>query len=366
MKTKLQVHRIPYGVPEWYEFRKNGIGGSECGTVLNLNPYESAAELFHNKIGTLEPRTEDTQFMFWGREHEDKIAEIWQYFDGTESGYIENKKTGKIIRKCRSVNGYVVNPDYPWLFASLDRLINKEGGINMLTGKPLEEEAILECKTLSYWASSVWTDGIPVYFLTQIQTYMLIFEVDYSEIAILSDGNKFHVEYIERDDTLCQQIAEITKRWWYERVVPAKEAFKLRELASIEGKPKEVDAQNGIIDQLEPPPDDTEAYRQFQSDKFLKERETVEGSMEMFDVCKKDEMLKKIEGRVGKERSQIKNTLIKWIVEKGAELVDFDALGKYTYTLRKGAKNRSLLVSIKEKPTEERVEEEFNKLNLKY
>jgi len=366
MKSKIVIHPIPYGTDEWHKFRLNGIGGSETGSILKLNPYETAARVYHEKIGNLEPQREDSQFMFWGREHENKIAEIWQYWNGTEEGYIENRKAGNIIRKCRSVNGYAVNPDYPWLFASLDRLINKEGGINFLTGKPLEEEGILECKTLSYWGASVWEDGIPPYYLTQIQQYMLIFDVQYAEIAILTDGNKFHVEYIKRDDGLCQQIIDITKSWWYDRVVPAKKAREQRDMSQAKGNTSEYEKQETIVQQLEPEPDDTDAYRQFQSDKFLKEREEVEGDFEVFDLCKQDEILKKMEGRVKKERSLVKNKLIKWIVEKSAELASFDKLGKFTYTLKKGAKNRSLLVSIKEKPDEDRIEQEFKKLDLEY
>jgi len=366
MNSKLEIHPIPYGTPSWHQFRLNGIGGSEVGSILNLNKWETAARIYHEKIGNLEPQTEDTEFMFWGRRHEDAIADTWQYWDGTDEGYIENQKAGKIIRKCRRINGYAVNPDYPWLFASLDRLINKEGGINMLTEEVLTEEAILECKTLSHWAASSWEDGLPIYFITQIQTYMIVYEVDYAEIAILKDGNKFSVEYVQRDDKLCQQIIDFTKSFWYDRVVPAKKALEARSQYELEGRIEESEKEEAIIGQLEPDPDGTEAYREFMSEKFLKEREEVEGSMEMFDICKKDEMLKKMEGRIKKERSLFKNTLIKWIVDKAAEFVDFDSLGNYRFYLRKGGKNRTLAINIKEKPGDERVEEEFNKFNLEY
>lgn len=366
MKSKLKIHQIPYGTKEWHEFRLNGIGGSEVGSILNLNKWETAARIFHEKINNIETQKEDTQFMFWGREHENKIAETWQYFDGTEEGFIQNKKDNKIIRKCRRINGYVVNPDYPWLFASLDRLINKEGGVNFLTGEVLKEECVLECKTLSHWAAQAWQEGMPIYFLTQIQTYMIVFEVDYAEIAILKDGNNFSVEYIKRDDTLCDQIISITKSWWYDRVVPAKEAMKKRDSYQEQGNTKGYESQEAIIQQLEPEPDDTEAYRQFQSEKFLKEREEVEGDLDTFDLCKTDEILKKIEGRIKKERSLVKNHLVKWIVDMGAEVISFDKLGKFTYSMKQGAKNRTALVSIKEKPDENRIEKEFQKLDLEY
>ena len=179
------------------------------GTVLRLNPYETAARLYHEKVGTEEPQKEDSEFMFWGREHEDKIAEIWQYWDGTDEGYLQNVKEGKVIRKCRKVNGYVTNPDYPWLFASVDRLIVKKDSLNMLTGEPLKEESPLECKTLSYWAASAWESGLPIFYLVQLHTYMIVFEVDYAEMAILTDGNKFKVEYIKRDEELCNSIISI-------------------------------------------------------------------------------------------------------------------------------------------------------------
>jgi putative phage-type endonuclease len=366
MKSKLKVVRIPEYIKEWHTFRKSGIGGSEVGSVLGLNPHETAVRVFHEKIGSVEPRTEDTSFMFWGREHEDKIAETWQYWDGTANGYIENKKAGKIIRRCRNVNGLIINPDYPWLFASVDRLINKEGGVNMLTGEPLKEESVLECKTLSHWAATAWEDGMPIYFLTQIQAYMLILEVDYAEIAILKDGNRFAVEYINRDDNVCEQIVRITKDWWENRVVPAKEAMKSRELAMLEKNGVEAEKQDRIIQSLEPEPDDTEAYREFRSERFLKVREMVEGTMEQLDLCKKDEMLKKIAGRIKKERDLVKNTLIRDIDLAGAEIMDFDAVGKFTYSQKKGQKNRTALVSIKEKPSEEKINEEFSKLDLAY
>ncbi len=168
MKSKIEIHRIPYGTEEWHKYRMNGIGGSEVGSVLRLNPYESSVRVYHEKVGTQERQRDDTEFMFWGREEEDKIAEVWQYHDGTETGYIQNHRDGKIIRKCKNINGYAVNPDYPWLFASVDRLINKDGGVNFLTGKPLEEEAVLVCKLLSHWAAQAWETGMPIYFITQV------------------------------------------------------------------------------------------------------------------------------------------------------------------------------------------------------
>ena len=235
MKKELQIFNIEHHSDEWHEFRKRGIGGSECGTVLGINRYDTAVRLFHEKIGSIEPRRDDNQRMFWGRELEAKIAEMWAYYDGTEDGYLENKKNDTIVRKCRSVNGYVVNPDYPWLFASVDRLINIEGGFNLITGEPLEKEAILECKNMGYWMSKMWEDGIPIYHLAQVHQYMAILDAEYAEIIMLVDGGRLEVEKIQRDDQLMEQILRITKGFWYNRVVPAQEAINKRNLADAAG-----------------------------------------------------------------------------------------------------------------------------------
>ena len=321
MKKHLKIHRMKTHTPEWYAFRLNGIGGSEVGTIMAINKYDTWLRIFHEKIGTADQILEDNMKMFWGREHEDKIAEIWQYWDDTPDGFITNKKNDRIIRRCRNVNGYITNPKYPWLFASVDRLINIEGGYNFITGEPLEHEAPLECKTLSYWAARVWESGIPQYFLVQVQTYMLILEVDYAEIAILKDGNYFDVIYVRQDRAMAEKILEDTKSFWFDRIVPAKEAKIKRDLADLSGDTRMAEKYEGIIQRLEPPPDDTEAYKEYMSKKFLKEREKIQGSFELFEVCKRDEMVKKMIQTLAKERQLTRNKMVEFIADNFSLLI---------------------------------------------
>jgi putative phage-type endonuclease len=364
MRSDLKIVRIEQHTPEWYEFRKDGIGGSEIGTILGLNKYDTVVRVFHEKVGTVGPRLEDNEYMFWGRELEDKIAEIWKYYDGTKDGYIENFKNGKVIRECRNINGYVINPKYPWLFASLDRVMNIKGGVNLITGQPLETEGVLECKGLSYWGSQVWQDGIPIYYLAQVHQYMIITEADYAEIAILQDGNNFKVEKVPRDEQLCERIIDISKMFWENRVLPAKEAFAKRQIAEIDRNIPEMEKYDEIIMRHEPEPDRSEAYKEFMEERFLKEREVVEGSIDQYALCKKDTLLRKISSRIDEERTGIKNLLLQVLGRSGAEVIDFAKLGNVTWAERKGAKNRTFTIRIKENPTEDQVENEFKKINL--
>lgn len=364
MRSDLIITRIPVHTPAWHEYRKSGIGGSEISTVLGLNRYDTVTRTFYEKIGALEPRQIDNAKMFFGRYMEDKIAEVWSYYDGTTEGWIENFKNNKIIRQCRSVNGIVVNPSYPWLFGSFDRVQNIKGGINMLTGEKLKTEAVLEIKTLSYWSSQMWTDGIPISYLLQIHVYMIILECDYAEIAILKDGNEFFVEKYSRDEGLCEKIIEISKAFWENRVLPAKEAFRKKQEAEKVGNMSEIEKWDAEIQKYEPEPDHSEAYNEFMNERFLKERESIEGTIEMYDLCKRDKVLNGIKGVINDERTGIKNVLVKKLTESGAEMIDFGRVGSVDWSERKGAKNRTFNNRIKENPTDEQLMKEFLKLNL--
>jgi putative phage-type endonuclease len=364
MRSDLIITRIPYGTAEWFDYRTTGIGGSEMSTVLGLNKYDTVTRTYYEKIKAIEPRHFDNSKMFFGRYMEDKIADLWKFFDGTSEGFIENYKNNKIIRDCRNVNGFVVNPTYPWMFASLDRVMNKKGGINLITGEPLKTEAVLEVKTLSYWSSQMWSDGIPVSYLIQIHVYMIILETDYAEIAILKDGNEFIVEKYQRDDDLCKKIIDISKAFWQKLVVPAKEYQAKKVEAEKAGNISEVERWSARIQELEPEPDHSEAYTEFMSERFLKERQGVEGTMRLYDLAKQDKVLTGIKGLIDDERTGIKNTFVKELTLNGAEMVDFGRLGSVDWSERKGAKSRTFNNRIKEKPSEEQLLEEFKKLNL--
>lgn len=363
MRSDLIITRIPYGTKEWLDYRTSGIGGSEISTVLGMNKYDTVTRTFYEKIGMVEPRQFDNAKMFFGRYMEDKIAELWKFFDGTETGWIENYKNNKIIRECRNVKGYVVNPSYPWLFASLDRVINKKGGINLITAQPLTTEAVLEIKTLGYWSASMWQDSIPISYLLQIHVYMIILETDYAEIAILQDGNEFRVERYMRDDSLCEKIINISKDFWYKLVLPAKAAYAKRQEAEKAGNVMEMEKWDAKIVEHEPEPDQSAAYESFMSERFLKERDTIEGDMESYNHCTKDKMLLGVSGRIDDERQLIKNILIKKLTRAGSEAIDFGKLGQATYSDRKGAKNKTFSNRVKEKPSEDRIEKEFKKVN---
>lgn len=366
MKKHLQLHKIPHGTEEWYAFRKNGIGGSEASTVLGINKYDTSVRLYHEKLGTVPARREDNERMLNGRLLEEHIGRLWKFYDGSKDGYVENFNNDKIVRNCRNVNGYVVNPKYPWLFASVDRLINIEGGFNLITGEALQEEAILECKNLGYWSAQQWEDGIPIYFLVQVHVYMIVFETDYAEIAMLVDGGRFEVEKVMKDEELAQRILSITQEFWYNKVLPGKEAKENWDKAEETGNIGVIEQCQYKIQQLEPEPDDSEAYQEFMEERFVKEREQTIGTFEQLYRAKEYRFLMSLRTHLEKVMQGLKNQFIKDFTDKDTETFDFGKVGYVNWSKRKGAKNRTFNNKLKEKPTDERIEEEFDKLNLEY
>lgn len=275
--TNLEIVGIPYGTPEWYKFRQSGIGASEIGVLLGLvDKYSSPAQLFHEKVGTVSPWTDDNQSMAWGRWTEDLIADLWQYWEGDDVSYIKNKTEGRMIRRCRKLTGFVRNKKYPQLFASPDRIINREGGFYLDTGVALASEGNLEIKTIEERSAAMWQSGVPVYYIAQINQQMLVMDMDYSELAILENGRRLSVIPIRRSDALCHEIVTTSKHFWEKRVLPAKEAFfKSQELRKM-GREADAEKYDALIQKLEPDPSPGDAYKQFMSERYQKKREEID------------------------------------------------------------------------------------------
>ena len=63
--------------PEWHEARKGAIGGSQVGTVLGLNPWESAVTAYYKFRGEIPDQIEPSMSMRLGTKLEEPILEIF-------------------------------------------------------------------------------------------------------------------------------------------------------------------------------------------------------------------------------------------------------------------------------------------------
>ena len=100
----------------WLNFRLCGVGASEVGTLLGLNPYKSKIELFYQKLGVIPLKQDENLAMFYGSRLEDFVASMWQYYDDSAESVITNYNMEVKKRFCKPVSGYILNSDYPNLF----------------------------------------------------------------------------------------------------------------------------------------------------------------------------------------------------------------------------------------------------------
>lgn len=66
------------GSPEWHAERSNGVGGSEVGTILGLNAYESAYALWAKKRGLIPSEIKENWAIRFGKAFEEPILRLWQ------------------------------------------------------------------------------------------------------------------------------------------------------------------------------------------------------------------------------------------------------------------------------------------------
>ena len=243
---------------DWLNYRKTGVGASEVGCIMGLSPYKSNIELFYEKIGEGIGRNIENIFMFMGKQSEDKIAELWQYWEGSEQSIIDNFYAGKVVRRCQRVNAYVRNPKFPWLFVSLDRKINKTES---------KGEGALEIKTLSSYESDKWEGGIPPSHLVQVQTQIGVCEFEFGELAVQKDGRRFEVYEFDFKPELFESIVESTHDFW-QRVEMARAIATKKFEAQANFNIRAVQELEARLHELEPAPDGSDAYNDFMKRKY--------------------------------------------------------------------------------------------------
>ena len=186
-KNLIKISTVDMPREEWLEYRRKSIGGSDAASILGLNPYSSPYSVWADKLGLL-PEKEDSEAMRLGRDLEDYVAKRF-----TEA-------TGKKVRR---ENHILINPDYPFAHANVDRVI-------------IGEDAGLECKTTSTLNLKRFKNGeFPETYYVQCVHYMLTCGFDKMYLAVLVLGREFMHFTIERDEDEIAALIE-AERSFYE------------------------------------------------------------------------------------------------------------------------------------------------------
>lgn len=291
---------------EWLAFRTNGLGASDIGTLMGLNPYKSKIELFYQKLGLIPIKQDENIPMFYGNRLEEFVANMWEYYDGEDpESVIHNYNAGKKIRFCKPITGYITNSDYPHLFLSPDRVIvSKETDKIVYGGKLVNKNftGVLEVKTINGFASKQWEAGIPPSYVTQLQTYLFGLELEYGEIVFLEDGRKLYTVPMELNINLRDQIVSAMNEF-IDRIDAAK--------ADIEN-----------VHLYEPEPDGTEAFEKFLNQRYAdSESKTLQGTDEILLTAVRHKVLANEIKELESQHRECSNLLKNFMKEH--EAIDF-------------------------------------------
>lgn len=181
---------------DWLDVRKKGIGSSDAGTAVGLNPYQSPLELWMIKTGRdsnlpkIDPNDE-TSPMYWGTLLEPIVAAHY------------TRRTGNRVRK---INAVLQHPDKDkaWMLANIDREVLGANDVQ-----------ILECKTAGEFGAKLWRDGVPEYVVCQVQHQLAVTGKAAADVCVLVCGQEIRIHRIDRDDALIARLIELERQFWH-------------------------------------------------------------------------------------------------------------------------------------------------------
>lgn len=190
MITKIQTHSHE----EWLALRHKYIGGSDSAAVVGLNPFSSPLALWAEKTNKV-PAFEGNLATEVGTYMEEFVAQKFV------------QETGKKVRRC---NMSIINDEYPWAIANIDREI-------------VGEDAGLEIKTTSELNMRKFKGGeYPANYYVQCMHYLAVTGKKKWYLAVLIGNREFLWFVIERDEKEIETLMR-QERLFYEFIQSNKE-----------------------------------------------------------------------------------------------------------------------------------------------
>jgi putative phage-type endonuclease len=158
------------GSAEWHEARAYSLGGSELGTVLGLNPWESAYALWAKKTGKIENPPLTNWAVRFGQAFEEPILKLWA----------EEHPEYEVF-----TTGTYTHCDYEWLHANPDAIAkHRETG----------ELLVVEVKT-----ARTSFETLPLHYEAQVRHYQYVLGIEQAVVVAVA-GMTWQEFWVERDE----------------------------------------------------------------------------------------------------------------------------------------------------------------------
>lgn len=169
---------------EWHEARKSGIGGSEIGTIVGLNPWDSAFALWARRTGQIPEKQLNSWAVRFGKAFEEPILRMWA---------AENPQW-KVMR-----TGTYRSKKHPWQLANPDALAQ-----HVETG----EWMVIEVKT----SRQPWKEAPPAY-VAQVQHYMDVLGIEQG-VLVGVVGWDWEEREVYADTFYQEALRDAARRFW--------------------------------------------------------------------------------------------------------------------------------------------------------
>lgn len=277
--------------------RKTGIGASEIASIVGLNPYSSAFDVFLEKTGKAPDRIE-TDAMRWGKLLEPKIAEEYERISGKKLVLMFNEP--------------VRHPDRPWQICSPDAIHPAERFVFEAKAPGLRQ---------AYRYGPDGSDEIPDEHFLQVQWQESTLDYDAGVLGVLLGGQTFQTHPVPRNKDLEQVLLEKAHAFWFGNV-----------LADI---PPEVGATENTAEYIR---------QKFPQETLGTRRATAEEAQLARDLADAKEVTKAAEEGETKLANALRLAIadhsgldgpgfrVSWKAAKPSERVDWEALAKELLT----------------------------------
>ncbi len=174
-----------YGSAAWKAEHRRHIGASDVPAILGVSPFAGAYDVALAKLGLADDK--DTPALRWGHYHEVSIAAEYQR---------------QFPDVALEAPGTIAHARYPWLRATVDRLVHAPHGVFPL-----------EIKSTSEYMGDRWgdvgTDEVPDHVLVQVQVQLMVLGLSYAHVAVLIGHSDCRLPYVvEADGELQEMIVE--------------------------------------------------------------------------------------------------------------------------------------------------------------
>lgn len=162
------ICKDPPGTPAWLDAHTGCLGGHDVAAILGMG-HKTPLALWAELTGKVE--REDISRRPWirrGNALEPVVAQLY----AEENPHMTLMPSPGLVRDAK----------LPYLVGTVDRLVED--------GRNPGDFGILECKTFGFWKRAEWDAGVPDAYLVQVQLYMRVMGLEWSDVSALPIDNQ--------------------------------------------------------------------------------------------------------------------------------------------------------------------------------